>query len=885
MAKKRSLVGKTLGKDYVEILELISDKGGIGDIYKGRFEIPALIREGIKRGDIHSSLLHVPGYDPKKKDEALEKLIEKNTDELKKRLRKTKQKWGSDEFSKAQRELLQVIDPRIKAHNLMCAVKILREEINPSFKGRFQREGDTLSKLIHPNIVSFYGFGHDDEEGDFILMELLNPIIEFHSIPEPYSAKLVEKIIDSVIDALEYAHGKGYVHRDIKPSNIMICEDPDGDFKIGDKYARIKLCDLGLAKVVEENLPEENKLVTRTGEVIGTPPYMSPEQARGKEATSATDIWMLGATTYHISTAKLPYTGKEAVVALRKIIDEEPEPPKNINKKLPSEIERLIYALMAKNPEHRLTIPEIRLYRKGESSESLKEKLALADLRLVQQRGGRIAGAPPRHITSSIPTQITETGQMTKAEEPKSPLFKYVAAILGAGVLGFLLYQGHGAYNRHKNKSELDALCNQTINAIKNDEDVDMLAVQNSADEKMRNLSVTDAEPYRKKLIEANSIASIDKNLDSADNAIAEKDYKEAGNAISAAKRWIFDTDEKSLSLLDERFLELKERAQKTEAQLGEGINVENLETLLAEISSMFEQHNYLKANEHIKKAADIMKHLPQNKYKKQEAELFEYSSKIIPKLEAINNFETALKTLESLEISYTSHDRALKDNKEIDTKKIRELSDGLRLPRIKIDTVKHDIDAVKKEQYEAAKKNLEDLEKRIHELYLRNMRVIIRPIQLDYEKLHKILEKGKVDEEEVSKLQFNIRTAKRKLDWVMLELAVSEYGLFEKKLLELDRQTVHMYAMNLVLDIAPIGKRYEIMDNILKKRQMIEQKAIDEIKASLDNAKQKLKAKTKISYEDTNAINEILEKLEKNINEIPGRNLELAAAGWKGGK
>jgi len=182
------------------------------------------------------------------------------------------------------------------------AVKVLFPHLarRPEIVRRFHREARAAAGLEHPNILRIYDVGGGDEDPPYIVMELVRGRTLLQEI-EQRGAMLAEvaACIGALLgDALAAAHAAGVIHRDVKPANVLIA--PGG---------RLLLGDFGVAR-----LETEDSLVTRTGALLGTPAYMSPEQASGDTATSRSDLYSLGATLYQLATGALPYGGSPAKV-------------------------------------------------------------------------------------------------------------------------------------------------------------------------------------------------------------------------------------------------------------------------------------------------------------------------------------------------------------------------------------------------------------------------------------------------------------------------------------------------------------------------------------------------------------------------------------------
>src|SRR5262245_42340888 len=167
---------------------------------------------------------------------------------------------------------------------------------------RFHREARAAAGLEHPNILRVYDVGGGDEGDDppYIVMELIRGHSLLGEIEQRGAmlAEVVAGIGALLADALVVAHEAGVIHRDIKPANVMVAAG-----------GRLLLADFGVAR-----LETEDSLVTKTGSVLGTPAYMSPEQASGDTATAKSDLYSLGATLYQLATGSLPYTGPPARV-------------------------------------------------------------------------------------------------------------------------------------------------------------------------------------------------------------------------------------------------------------------------------------------------------------------------------------------------------------------------------------------------------------------------------------------------------------------------------------------------------------------------------------------------------------------------------------------
>jgi serine/threonine-protein kinase len=200
-------------------------------------------------------------------------------------------------------------------------------------KDRFFREAETAGRLTHPNIVTIYDAGEEHDLA-YIAMEFLKgkDLVPYVKQPNLLPAGRVLSIVERVADALGYAHTMGVVHRDIKPANIMY--EPESD--------TAKVTDFGIARITDSSK-------TKTGMVLGTPSYMSPEQLAGKKIDGRSDLFSLGVTLYQMLCGRLPFEG-ESMTQLMFAIASNPHPPiRQYNPDLPPWIDAIIDRALAKD--------------------------------------------------------------------------------------------------------------------------------------------------------------------------------------------------------------------------------------------------------------------------------------------------------------------------------------------------------------------------------------------------------------------------------------------------------------------------------------------------------------------------------------------------------
>ncbi|MFH1882149.1 MAG: protein kinase [Planctomycetota bacterium] len=208
---------------------------------------------------------------------------------------------------------------------------------------RFKREAKLLASLNHPNIAVIHEIIEQDDGVSYLILEFVPGETLAECIAgEPLKLDQALSIGQQIAEAVSTAHKKGIVHRDLKPSNIKITLDD-----------RVKVLDFGLAKAVGGEPSEKPTTATEPGRVIGTPAYMSPEQARGKVTDHRTDIWSFGCIMYQMLTGKLPFEGETATDTLARIIEREPD-WELLPQETPANIRVLLLRCLEKDPDRRL---------------------------------------------------------------------------------------------------------------------------------------------------------------------------------------------------------------------------------------------------------------------------------------------------------------------------------------------------------------------------------------------------------------------------------------------------------------------------------------------------------------------------------------------------
>lgn len=217
--------------------------------------------------------------------------------------------------------------------NRIVALKVLHPQSRPAAQQRFLQEALASAQLHHPNIMSIFDLDEDLGQ-QFLVVEYIEGTPLGDMIPA--SLDVVVRVGVQIARALHYAHQRGIIHRDIKPANIMVT--PDG---------QAKLMDLGLA------LPPEAKRVTAAGMIIGTPAYLSPEQAQGQALDFRTDIYSFGVVLFESATGQLPFNQDDIQALLLQHVREAAPSPRAINPAIPPELDAIILKALEKSPARR----------------------------------------------------------------------------------------------------------------------------------------------------------------------------------------------------------------------------------------------------------------------------------------------------------------------------------------------------------------------------------------------------------------------------------------------------------------------------------------------------------------------------------------------------
>jgi serine/threonine-protein kinase len=233
-------------------------------------------------------------------------------------------------------------DPRINRPVALKAIPIEKEFEDEELKEarlRFYREAESAGRLAHPNIITVFDAG-EDKGLAYIAMEYVPgiPLKQFTDPKRLLAPKRALELCACTADALDYAHNQGVIHRDIKPANLMY----------NPKEGSLKITDFGVARMTDNNS-------TKTGIVLGTPMYMSPEQLSAEDLQGHSDLFSLGVTLYELLAGEVPFKATNIAVLMTKITTEEASPISHIRAGIPPSVDAVLAKALAKKPQDRFS--------------------------------------------------------------------------------------------------------------------------------------------------------------------------------------------------------------------------------------------------------------------------------------------------------------------------------------------------------------------------------------------------------------------------------------------------------------------------------------------------------------------------------------------------
>ncbi|MGN6392893.1 MAG: serine/threonine-protein kinase, partial [Gemmatimonadales bacterium] len=341
-----------------------------------------------------------------------------------------------------------------------CAVKVMSPTLlhDPDSISRFAREAANASRINHPNVAAIYDYGQTADRIVYLAMELveggsLAQVLERERALQAWRAV---EIAQQTADALTAAHELGIVHRDLKPDNIMLARARTGS-------DLVKVVDFGIAKAKKGG----HQTVTRTGFVVGTPAYMSPEQVLGDELDGRSDVYSLGCILFEMLTGQRAFAGPSGEVVIRKRLTENPPPPSHLRSDLGENLDAIVTRAMARSPEHRFGSAELHEALQAVAAQSASQTWwrAGAPARPAVETAGAApaGGTRPANAafgTAPVPVGWDGAGGSPPAAAPRATVLRHRTArsstkpvvwAVGGGVLallvgvgGWLAFRPHG---------------------------------------------------------------------------------------------------------------------------------------------------------------------------------------------------------------------------------------------------------------------------------------------------------------------------------------------------------------------------------------------------------------------------------------------------------
>lgn len=322
-------------------------------------------------------------------------------------------------------EVWKAFDARLQR---FVAIKFLHSVLrsDPTFSSRFMREAQAVASLHHPNIVQIYDFETSDTEGEDALVYMVMDYIEGQTLADflfatTHKGQFLPEadllaLFYSISDAIDYAHRRGLLHRDIKPANILLDRRNTARNPMGEPI----LTDFGIVKILG------SASGTLTSSSMGTPLYISPEQAQGHPDTTASDIYSLGVVLYEVCTGRPPFLGESPFAILQQHLMAAPPPPEQFNPAISPTLAAVILRSLAKKPEERYSSALALTAALADAlglamPEPRKSPISSPDIRWLSGSGEQI-GDLPTQVPGSVSPLPPVANPLSPVPNPPSPL-------------------------------------------------------------------------------------------------------------------------------------------------------------------------------------------------------------------------------------------------------------------------------------------------------------------------------------------------------------------------------------------------------------------------------------------------------------------------------
>jgi tRNA A-37 threonylcarbamoyl transferase component Bud32 len=277
------------------------------------------------------------------------------------------------------------------------AIKVLPSRLaeTSEFMGRFQQEARIIANLEHPHILPVFDYGESDGISYLVMRYLEAGTLKDKMNAGPLPLAEIDRLFSQLADALGYAHGNGVIHRDLKPSNVLV-----------DSQGNVFLTDFGIAKLLEGSVK-----FTQTDAIIGTPDYISPEQAQGQPADQRSDIYSLGIILYEMLTGRVPFTADTPMAVILKHVSAPLPLPSSVKADVSPAIERVILRALSKNPKDRFaTAAEFVSAWKRALAESDRARRPAADSYQATTRASPVAPGAQAVQPAAAPSKRLPAG-------------------------------------------------------------------------------------------------------------------------------------------------------------------------------------------------------------------------------------------------------------------------------------------------------------------------------------------------------------------------------------------------------------------------------------------------------------------------------------------